>query len=425
MKKRGNDRRHKHLLEKNYLKSIMSSIAERYDFNKSSWICEILIKKFNSTIEEWEKSKGITRVKPGEIVLRYKDKHIIVPLLDQEAVKILAETKIFRSYKKRVINKTLTFLKTFDKHATLEEVYALISPRETIPLYHTDTDLYNNTSLDPSLSLINPDEIGIKLMKISPSILSPPEHIRAILIDYCTNELGLKSFVAHNILDYFLEKRASFLPLTSSVKLGQFVWLGTSFKKAKKVGCVQIQREQVPIILTLYTEKEFNKKPANLRELNETMMEQLARITIEAYLQETLLPQDELQLFYLRSYSVIGKLLKKYMKTNKCILPVPGSILDAGSMFTHKELVIDLSMQGYYTNEIAKKTYHDPRSVDAYLKVFNSILILWYFDLPKGLISMAIEKGEKVVQEHINIIIKYFPDKEIIRNYLNNKGIVV
>ena len=115
---------------------------------------------------------------------------------------------------------------------------------------------------------------------------------------------------------------------------------------------------------TLYTEEELNNKPKNLQHFNEIMMKQLARITIEAYLQETLLPQDELQLFYLRSYSVLGRLLKKYMKTNKCILPVPGSILDAGSMFTHKELVIDLSMQGYYTNEIAKKTYHDPRSVD-------------------------------------------------------------
>ena len=113
------------------------------------------------------------------------------------------------------------------------------------------------------------------------------------------------------------------------------------------------------------------------------------------------------------------------MKMYKCILPVPGSILDSGTMFTHKELVIDLSMQGYYTKEIAKKTYHDPRSVDAYLKVFNAVLILWYFDLPKELISMVSDKGLKVVQEHINIINKYFPDKNSIQDCLHNKGIAV
>ena len=210
-----------------------------------------------------------------------------------------------------------------------------------------------------------------------------------------------------------------------SSSLSPTLQIGTSFKKAKKVGCVQIERQKVPIILTLYTEEELNHIPKNLLELNNKMMKQLARVTTEAYLQETLLPQDELQLFYLRSYSVLGKLLRKYMVTNKVILPVPGSIIDSGTMFTHKELVIDFSMQGYYTKEIAKKIYHDPRSVDAYLKVFNSILILWYFGLPKELISMVTERGQKVVQEHINIIKKYFPDNISIKNYLNKKGIAV
>ena len=121
----------------------------------------------------------------------------------------------------------------------------------------------------------------------------------------------------------------------------------------------------------------------------------------------------------------MSKLIRRYMTINKVILPTPGSILDAGTMFTHKELIIDLSMQGYYTKEIAKKTYHDPRSVDAYLKTLNSVLILWYFDLPSSLISMVTEKGIKVIKEHITIIEKYFPNKDVIRNYLNQKGIAV
>lgn len=425
MKKRDNDRRHKHLLEKDYVTSIMADIAERFDFNKTSWICETLVKKFNSTIEEWEISKGIRRLKPGQILLPYKGKPIIVNLFDREAIKIFAEMKVFQSYKSRIINKTFALLKSFNKQAALEDVYSLICQRDMVPRYHNDPDLYKAITIDPCLPLINPDDIGIKLSKISPFIVSVTDQIRNNLIDYCTNEIGLKPFLANNLLDYFLEKRASFLPLSRFLKPGQLVWIGTSFKKAKKIGCVQIQRQQVPIILTLYTEQELSEKSKNLSEFNDKMMKQLARITTEAYLQETLLPQDELQLFYLRSYSVIGKLLRKYMKMYKCILPVPGSILDSGTMFTHKELVIDLSMQGYYTKEIAKKTYHDPRSVDAYLKVFNAVLILWYFDLPKELISMVSDKGLKVVQEHINIINKYFPDKNSIQSYLHNRGIAV
>jgi hypothetical protein len=188
---------------------------------------------------------------------------------------------------------------------------------------------------------------------------------------------------------------------------------------------VLIQRKQIPIILTLYSPEEINSIPENLSQLNKQMMKQLSRVTTEAYLQETLLSDDELQLFYLRSASVISKLIRKYMKVNKVILPTPGSILDVGTMFTHKELIIDLSMQGYYTKEIAKKTYHDPRSVDAYLRVFNSILVLWYYKLPPLLISMVTEKGIKVVKEHIDILIKYFPDRNSIKNYLNQLGIAV
>jgi len=182
---------------------------------------------------------------------------------------------------------------------------------------------------------------------------------------------------------------------------------------------------QLSIILTLYSPEELKTKPKGLIELNERMMNQLARITTEAYLQEALLSDDELQLFYLRSAAVIGKLIRKYMKVNKVILPTPGSILDAGTMFTHKELIIGLSMQGYYTKEIARKTYHDPRSVDSYLKVFNATLVLWYYNLPSPLISMVTEKGIKVIKEHIDILTKYFPDRLSVKNYLNHIGIAV
>jgi hypothetical protein len=38
---------------------------------------------------------------------------------------------------------------------------------------------------------------------------------------------------------------------------------------------------------------------------------------------------------------------------------------------------------------------------------------------------MVTEKGIKVVKEHIDILIKYFPDRRSIKNYLNQLGIAV
>jgi hypothetical protein len=62
MKKRDNDRRHKHLLEKNYLKTLITDISIRFDFNKHSWIAETIVKKLDVLVESFEKSKRIKRL---------------------------------------------------------------------------------------------------------------------------------------------------------------------------------------------------------------------------------------------------------------------------------------------------------------------------------------------------------------------------
>jgi hypothetical protein len=424
MNKRKNERHYLNLLEKDYLKEIISDIAKRFDFSETSWICQTIISKFNETLEKYEQENNIERLKPGEILLTYQDEIITIPLINLKNLKILADTKLFPPYKKRVIENVLTLLKKIDTQATIDDVHSLISPRETVPRYQDGGNL-RDIQIDPSFPLIKPHDIGVKLNKLIPAVVSLPVNIKKTLIEYGVHQLGLKPFVAQNLLDYFLERRAYYLPLKKSVKPGQLVWLGSSIKKCYKPENLFLKQKQVPIILTLYTKQELENRPKDLAELNSQMMNQLARITTEAYLLETLLPLDELQLFYLRSSTVLGKLIRKYMNMYKVILTTPGSILDAGTMFTHKELIIDLAMQGYYTKEIAKKTYHDPRSVDAYLKTLNSVLILWYFDLPTSLISMVTEKGITVVKEHITIIEKYFPNKEIIKNYLYNRGIAV
>ena len=424
MKIRKNERHYMNLLEKDYLKAIIPDLAQRFDFSEQSWLCQTIVNKFNEILEKFEQENNIDRLKPGEIILPYKDKLITVPLIDLKTMEILADTKLFPPYKKRVVDKVLAKLKNIDKQATIDDVYSLISPRDTVPRYQIGGD-FNDVKIDESFPLIKPGDIGVELNKSTPTVISLPADIKNTLIEYCVDELGLKPFITKNLLEYFLQTRAYYLPLKKSIKPGQLIWLGSSIKKAHKPESLFLKRKQVPIILTLYTEDELQNRPQHLAELNEQMMNQLARITTEAYLQETLLPLDELQLFYLRSSYVLSKLIRKYMNKNKIILPTPGSILDAGTMFTHKELVIDLSMQGYYTKEIAKKTYHDPRSVDAYLKVLNSVLILWYFDLPPQLISMVTEKGIKVVKEHINIIKKYFPDKDAIKTYLSKQGVAL
>ncbi len=155
MKKRDNDRRHKHLLEKNYLKTLIADISTRFYFNKRSWIAETIVKKLDVLVESFEESKRIKRLKPGELLLPYKNKLLAIPLLDKEALAIFVDTKVFAAYKKRIIKKTLQLLKNLDKEANLNDVYFLISQRDTIARYHQDADIYH-CQIDPCAPLNNP-----------------------------------------------------------------------------------------------------------------------------------------------------------------------------------------------------------------------------------------------------------------------------
>ena len=132
MKKRDRERRYKSLLEKDYLKAIISDLALRFDFTQNSWMCQTIVDKFNQTLENWEKENHIERLKPGDLLLPYKGELIVVPLFDKGALDILIETKLFQPYKKRMIDKVFNLLKSIDNQASLEleDVYSLISLQE-------------------------------------------------------------------------------------------------------------------------------------------------------------------------------------------------------------------------------------------------------------------------------------------------------
>lgn len=181
----------------------------------------------------------------------------------------------------------------------------------------------------------------------------------------------------------------------------------------------------LPIVLTLFTDDEFHKPVPTLRELNQLHMEQSARILVEAYLQDTLVPQVEMELLFLRSYSVMEELIRNYMNIHQVILPTPGTILDAGRAMTHKRMIVEESVSGLFTSEIARKTYHAPESVDAYLKVFQSVLILSLYDMPIPLMARVTGQGQALIEEYIALVQEHFPNRHEIKRYLNEHGLEI
>lgn len=143
----------------------------------------------------------------------------------------------------------------------------------------------------------------------------------------------------------------------------------------------------------------------------------------EAYVQNGLLSLTELQWMFLLSQPSVTRAIDTYQRTNQVILPCPGTVLDMGRMLTHKDLIVRLHLQGLNVLEISSRTHHQPRSIDAYLKTFDGVLILHLYGLTPALTASVLGYGEELVNEYLHIIDTYLKAPHEMRDYLQQKGL--
>ena len=94
-----------------------------------------------------------------------------------------------------------------------------------------------------------------------------------------------------------------------------------------------------------------------------------------------------------------------------------------GRMLTHKDLIIRLHLQGHTTLEIARQTHHNPKSVDAYLKTFDAVLILHLYRVPPALAATILGHGANLIDEYHHIMRSYLKDPEVMRDHLTARGV--
>ena len=90
-----------------------------------------------------------------------------------------------------------------------------------------------------------------------------------------------------------------------------------------------------------------------------------------------------------------------------------------GRMLTHKEIIVSLYLRGFTVLEISRQTHHAPRSVDAYLKVFDSVLILHLYGLPSKLMAHVLNRGESLIEEYLHLINDNLKEVGELRKYLH------
>jgi hypothetical protein len=417
-------RRYDSLIERNLFMAQKNELALQFELSSESWLAESTVLKLNEEMDEFESETGLVRVKPGHLLISYHNQLLHIPLITEDWAKLIATDHKFAKHRNRVLECALSHFRTVNPEAAMEDTYHYLNRRAFLP--HWEEGGCKRTRMPDSGQLINPEKINVSPPKrISPSEVIIPSKVMESLLSYLVKEAGVGPSNAIAMIQFLAARRESYCPLESSLNPGQAVWLALSSTKYKPPHVQFARRVVFPIILTVFTEDELNRPIHTLKELNQLNMEQCARVLVEAYLQNTLIPQIELELLFLRSYNVMGDLLLNYMKIHEVILPTPGTILDAGRAMTHKNIIVAESVAGYFTSEIARKTYHAPESVDAYLKVFQSVLILYLYDMPVSLMARVTGRGQSLIEEYILLVKEHFPDREAVKSYLKEQGLEI
>jgi len=90
-------------------------------------------------------------------------------------------------------------------------------------------------------------------------------------------------------------------------------------------------------------------------------------------------------------------------------------IPDMGRTLTHKKVVVEMSLSGLTTQEIARRIYHTTEAVDAYLKAFERVLLLRYYQASISAMVRVTVHSQSLTSEHIALAEKHFPTTESLQ----------
>ncbi|HAP32104.1 MAG TPA: hypothetical protein DCQ14_03515 [Firmicutes bacterium] len=123
------------------------------------------------------------------------------------------------------------------------------------------------------------------------------------------------------------------------------------------------------------------------------------------------------------SPSMLRGILEAYFEQFGIILPTAGTVLDMGRTLTHKKIVVQLSLEGLSTQEISRRIYHTPEAVDNYLRLFERVLLLKYYQVPMSALPRVTGYGRSLLDEHLELVEKHFPTEDALAEYLGQRGV--
>jgi hypothetical protein len=411
-------------------------LARKFDMSKESRVAHLLVNHINQAIDKLETNLGILRVRPFELYYKYKTKPLTLPLFKPEYVELLIQGQPFPIVRKEIETDCLARLKAIDPKAKRRILYSLINPwalaRRKGPSYtsllQTEVQSFNQGDLQEWIRQVKRIKPCLPSQRMSIYDTCVHEPTLRQLVNYVQNEAGMGEAVSLALVEEVITLRNLFCPLASQLKSGEMPIIATHVRAHLSEEIATRFRRHAPVIITVTLPQEIRaieEGRYNTTVAIESLKERIVRVAFEAYHQNGLLSLMDMQWIFQLASTRIGELIRSFQREHNIIVPTPGTILDAGRSLTHKDIVINLHLQGHTVKEIAKITYHSPRAVDNYIGVFEAVLILYLYNIPIQLMARVLRKGVTLVEEHLRLVKLFMKSREEILYHLDNKGIKI
>lgn len=416
-------------------------LATRYDLSSNSRLAKEIVRRINKELDKEELRHGIKRVRPGEMILRVARCDVILPICTATDIDRAISGESLSAIRADIVARCLKRYKEVFPEADIrrqERLFRVLMPgRGALPSKHPNHGINRPRSQRPFGAVTG--DLVRELVKDAkrgqaskpsefPQLMQQAETIQKLRY-FLGEEAGIPPAVREPMILDLSRLRARFCPRISMIESGQMPHVAMHVESGRSLHRPTRFQPLAPVILSLLAPGEIKQLHTSKRQPYPDLMEfhgrRIARVMVEAYQQDGLLSHAELQWCFLMSNGKISRLLDWYQRKHHVILPCPGSVLDMGGMMTHKDIIVRLYLQGMTVLEISRQTYHAPRSVDAYLRAFDAVLILHLYGLSSELMARVLGRGVSLVEEYLQLIRDNLKDVGEMQQYLISRGVKV
>ncbi|NPV30737.1 MAG: DUF1670 domain-containing protein [Firmicutes bacterium] len=408
--KKSSNQRYNTLLARDVLQVQTAHLKKSFELAESSMVAEKVASFTNEAIRHWEEGQEMRRLNPGELLLEHDGERFVLPLLDQRVIQKIKNDVSVKAVKRELEMLQYERLREVNPDASLEDLWELTNQTDlTLRRGKKETPVPEKPlaahEIKPLIRTMEHEEIPLEVLKPT--------------IDLLVEQWGLRPGQAEGMAMLAGKLYTWCCPREKELQPGQLVWLAHGTKKSRRAD----PRLFSPVVLTLLTAKEQEISLASRTDLKKLKLSQIERITAEAWRQDGVLTTVDLEWILGIPPTLIRELLEDYQEHFGIILPTAGTVLDMGRTLTHKALVVEMALDGMTTHEIARRIYHTPEAVDNYLRLFDRVLLLCYYQVPIPAMPRITGHSKGLLEEHLALVEKHFPNQESMEAYLGNRGV--